>query len=573
MTKEAAEALVSVIKNNSNLERLYLANNDLKTSAVLILLALKNNSKLKVLDLNSNNMTGEAAEALASVIKNNSNLEQLSLASNGLKASAVLILQALKETCRLQHLDLDDNSMTGKAAVALASVIKNNSNLEQLGLASNDLKSSTVLILLALKSHSKLNILNLNGNNMTGEAAEALATVIKNNSNLEQLGLASNDLKSSTVLILQALKENSKLKVLNLNSNSITEEAAENFPTVIENNSNLKQLYLSHNNFKTSAILILQALKNIKHLKILALSSNFMSHDIFTELTATEFISNNPLITELWLSGNMLQNRVIDIAISCNSLKNLQVLELSYNSVSPTYVLHLASLVANTSILQVLMFSGLVLNINERFSASVVQFYDASKKKFVLQKSKNKFNENTKPEFSYLEVWRFQFAGRIQSCYDYKNYFPTSITTMQVTPIYMEQNLSTVLSVSKLLQHKLSQLNATKIINSLSNIIKMLKMLDLGYSNINSEAVVELATTLNCNNVLEQLWLKNNVLGPDGADVVLTSLQNITTLRVLDLSYNNISSTSANGIAAVINSNHFLEQLWLDGNMLRPQVL
>ena len=54
----------------------------------------------------------------------------------------------------------------------------------------------------------------------------------------------------------------------------------------------------------------------------------------------------------------------------------------------------------------------------------------------------------------------------------------------------------------------------------------------------------------------------------DGAAVILTALQNITTLRLLDLSYNNISSRSANGIVAVINSNHFLEQLWLDGNTL-----
>ena len=90
-------------------------------------------------------------------------------------------------------------------------------------------------------------------------------------------------------------------------------------------------------------------------------------------------------------------------------------------------------------------------------------------------------------------------------------------------------------------------------------------MLDLGYSNIKKEVAVELATALNCNIVLEQLWLRGKV---DGAAVLLTSLQNISTLRILDLSYNNISSTSGHGIAAVINSNQFLEQLWLNGNML-----
>ena len=57
-------------------------------------------------------------------------------------------------------------------------------------------------------------------------------------------------------------------------------------------------------------------------------------------------------------------------------------------------------------------------------------------------------------------------------------------------------------------------------------------------------------------------------MGADGAAVLLTSLQNISILRILDLSYNNISSRSADDIAAVINSNQFLEQGWLDGNML-----
>ena len=271
-------------------------------------------------------------------------------------------------------------------------------------------------------------------------------------------------------MVLHALKENSKLKFLNLKGNSMTGEAAEVLASVIKNNCNLEGLFLANNDLKTFGVLILATLKSIKHLKILALSNNFMSHDLVTKLTATEFISNNPLITELWLGGNMLQNGLIDIVLSCTSLKNLQVLELSHNSVSPTDVQHLASLVANTNMLQVLIFSGLILNIKERFNVGVFQFYDASKQKFVLQNN-NKSSENNKIKIFCSEVWRFQVAGRVQSCYDYKNYFPTSFTTIQVTLIDMKQSLSTVLSVAKLLEHKMSQLNAMKIIISLSSVI------------------------------------------------------------------------------------------------------
>ena len=568
MTGEVTEDLASVIKNNSNLEQLYLANNDLKTSSILILQALKENSKLKALNLNGNNMTGQVAEDLASVIKNNSNLEQLYLANNNLKTSSILILQALKNNSRLQILDFDNNYMTGETAEDLASVIKSNSNLKELYLANNNFKTSSVLILQALKENSKLKALNLNSNNMTGEAAEDLSSIIKCNSNLEWLYLGYNNLKASGGLILRALQENTKLKVLNLNNNDMTGEVAENIAGVIKNNSNLEKLYLSNNNFNTSGVLILQALKSITHLRVLALSNNLL-YDSVTELTATELLSNNPLITELFLGGNMLQNRIIDINRSSNSLKNLQVMELSHNSFIPMNIVHLVSLVTNANMLQVLLISGLILNIKERFHVSVFQFYDASKQRFVLQNN-SKSSESTtyKLEIFCVEVWRLQFAGRVKLNYELQNYFPTKNITMQAIPIDMNLNFITVLSIAKLGEQKLSQLDATNLIFSLSSIIKALKVLDLGYNNINKEAAVQLATALNCNNVLEQLWLRGNVLGADGAAVILSSLQNITTLRVLDLSYNSINSRSANGIAAVINSNHFLEQLWLDGNML-----
>ena len=166
-------------------------------------------------------------------------------------------------------------------------------------------------------------------------------------------------------------------------------------------------------------------------------------------------------------------------------------------------------------------------------------------------------------------MWRFWFGNRIKFCYYIKNYFPTfSHKVLANNFVNNVLNLNPTLAMAKQLDQKLSQLDAKSIIKLLSGIIKSLKVLDLEYSNIREEAAITLSEALNCNNVLEQVWLRGNILGADGAAVILTSLQNISTLRILDLSYNNISSTSANGIAAVIKSNHFLEQLWLDGSML-----
>ena len=321
---------------------------------------------------------------------------------------------------------------------------------------------------------------------------------------------------------------------------------------------------------KSSAAIILQALREISQLVILSLSYNLLMYLESSELVS--IIRNNPSLTKLSLGQNMLKSGLIDIAMSCTRLTNLQAIELSHNSISPMEVLQLASIVTNITSLQALMFSGLVLSAKEMF---LFQFYNANSYNQNLMLQINDFIEHEIFEGICLETWRLHFSSTIKFCYDIniygiqKYFFSIIIINMQANIVkYIKQNLSITSSHVEQSKLKLSQLNATNMIVSLFSIIITLKVLDLEYNNINKEAAVKLATALKCNNVLEQLWLRGNVLGADGAAVILTSLQNITTLRVLDLSYNNISSRSANGITAVINSNHFLEQLWLDGNML-----
>ena len=560
MTGKIVEELANVIKYNSDLEQLGLENNKLRPSATVILQALKENSQLKVLNLSNNNMTGQVAEDLANVIQNNSGLEELYVSNNNLGPSACMILQALKQKSNVKILYLHNTFMTGKIVEELANVIKCNSNLEQLGLEDNKLGPSATVILQALKENSQLKVLNLNNNNMTRQVAEDLANVIKNHCNLEKLFLANNNLGPSAIVILQALLKNSKLNLLNLTSNNMTGEIAVDLVNVIKNNTDLEELSLSNNNLNSSAIVILQTLKLNHQLSTLNMSNSFL-----TECTAAELVSvikNNPFITKLWLGDNMLQSGVIDIAVSCKSLTHLLALELSCNMIDPIAVVHLASIVTKINSLHTLIFGSLVVNVKERICLDVYQFSDSSKQNFLVQN-----NDTEMLEFFCIGVWRSWFVDKVKFNYNIRNYFPTlfSYNYKKISFIDIKPNLSTIVEQSK---QKLFSLDATNMIISLFDIIESLTVLDLEYSNINKEAAIKLATALNCNNVLEQLWLRGNVLGADGAAVILTSLQKISTLRILDLSYNNISSTSANGIAAVINSNQFLEQLWLDGNTL-----
>ena len=561
MTEEVAEDLATVLRNNSSLEQLCIGSNRLGLSAVVILQALQEHSRLKVLDLGDNNLTTHVAKDLATIVKTNSDLEELYLSNNSLKTSASVILKALKEKSNLIILHLNNTLMTEEVAEDLATVLRNNSSLEQLCIRSNRLGLSAVAILQALQEKARLKVLNLGDNNLTAHVAKDLASVMYNNPNLKILNLRNNMLGSSAGKVLQGLVKTSKLKVLNLISNNLTKEVSQDLAVVINNNSGLQTLCLSDNDLRSSAIIILQALKLNSQLSTLYLS-NCLSESTAFELVSV--IRSNPFISQLWLGDNTLQSRSIDIVQSCKGLPKLQALELSCNNISPREVVHLASCIANIISLQVLQLGNLVSIVKERF---LFNLYNVIKQKCSLQNMLS-FSDNEIIKVVCLEKWRSHFTGRIKVNYHIRKFFPKDIIYTKIIPICAKQNLSNVLSIVEQSEEKMSQLNASNMITTLSVLIKRLKLLDLEYSNINNDAAVKLATALNCNNVLEQLWLRGNVLGADGAAVILTSLQNITTLRVLDLSYNNISSRSANGIVAVINSNHFLEQLWLDGNIL-----
>jgi len=106
------------------------------------------------------------------------------LQSNNLQSSVTVILQALKGISNLDKLDLGSNNMTGKVVDDLAVVIKKYLYLKELYLDGNNLRLSSVVILQELKTIFNLRKLNLNSYNMSGKVVDDLVDVIKNNSSL-----------------------------------------------------------------------------------------------------------------------------------------------------------------------------------------------------------------------------------------------------------------------------------------------------------------------------------------------------------------------------------------------------
>ena len=142
ITEKTADAIAFVIKRNTEMKGLYLGDNKLGAGALKIVRALKGVSSLKVLGLNNNNISGVIAGELAAVIERN-RLQKLLLANNGLRASAITILQSLSKITTLTELDLSGNDMP---TAFVSSVVANNSILEDLRLQMKYLDASSHFI-------------------------------------------------------------------------------------------------------------------------------------------------------------------------------------------------------------------------------------------------------------------------------------------------------------------------------------------------------------------------------------------------------------------------------------------
>ena len=245
------------------MEELYLGFNQLKLGSAKLTVALQTISSLKVLDLDYNGINEQVADDLAAGIKTNSSLEKLWLGGNCLGSSIVLVLNALKEISTLTELNLNDNKSRGELLVpALSSTLEKNKLLKILQLRDSGLNENGVIVIAqSLCNHTKLKFLNLQNNNINEKVAEALASVISSNNGLEELYLGNNQLQLGVIQIARGLNNISSLKVLDLSNNNITEQAADELAAAIRINKSLEKIWLNGNRLRSSTVVVVNALQ------------------------------------------------------------------------------------------------------------------------------------------------------------------------------------------------------------------------------------------------------------------------------------------------------------------------
>ena len=399
--------------------------------------------------------------------------------------------------------------------------------------------------------------------------------------------------------IVFALKDHANLKALNLSvcaNNAVTEGLAEQLAIVLANSTKLETLLLENCYFGNNGLnLIANSLKNIPALKDLDLSNN----DITEDSLIVSILEANAGLEKLRLHKNCFHPTAGDrLIVAIVKLKNLKELSIDNYIIRRRMGMKLATAFSSTTgrILYIydhdsqamvkMTIEGPLFGINTlTMSKDLITESDLSTGCRVMTFS---FISETgivsliwgQSNISTIGVLRFLSSLKRITTLEFLNINDTEVTELEVDIIATvisenEQLQNVLLSTDELVSASeintfINQLFPNEklqvILCALQNITE-LRTLDLSGNVITEELAEQLSIVLANSTKLETLLLEDCSLGNVGVNVIATSLKNITTLKHLHLSNNNITKEVA--IVNILNDKVKLEKLYIHKNCLQ----
>ena len=529
--KELSDDLAAVICINSNLKKLKLANNCMEHYITVVAQALIQVKTLTDLDLSNNNMTDEVADALALAIETNTSLQRVNLRGNILKTSGMMkIAQSLSWGSNLRMLDICNNQITKEAADAIAIAVLSNKNLETLYLDNNSLGTGIKIIAAALKQLSNLAVLSLDNNNATEVAADELAAVVQNNK-LEKLSIAKNELKLGAIKIAWALSKIATLITLNLHANEMTKEVAYSLAAAVKSNSSLTTLKLSYNRLEADGIkIIAQALRELKSLQVLHINDNQITEEAAEDIAS--FILYSSSLKELYLSNNSLHNGMIKIADSLHNASGLQELILNNCDMTENVAGSLAVVLKNMKSLK--SFAIMNNKLRPKGVISIIESLSCISGLTLL----NIYNNQITKQAEDAIALAIHNNNQLEEIFLGENDFP----------------------------------GAGKVVTALKE-VNALKEINLNGCRMTENVAKELKAALANKHSLKVVGLEGNYLKSSGITKISMSLRTISNLTLLNLHNNQFTEEAGEALASIILSNTKLEDLYLGSNMLQMGAL
>ncbi|XP_015062352.1 RAN GTPase-activating protein 2 [Solanum pennellii] len=229
--EKGVRAFGKLLQSQTNLEELFLMNDGISQEAANAVSELvPSTEKLKVLHFH-NNMTGdEGAVAIAEIVKRSPLLEDFRCSSTrvGSEGGSALC-EALGMCSHLKKLDLRDNMFGPEVGLVLSKALSKHENLKEIYLSYLNVEDEgAIAIANALQdSAPSLAVLEMAGNDITAEAASAIASCIAAKQLLAKLSLGENELKDEGVIqIAKALEGHKHLIEVDMSSNALRRAGA-----------------------------------------------------------------------------------------------------------------------------------------------------------------------------------------------------------------------------------------------------------------------------------------------------------------------------------------------------------
>nr|CCG20351.1 Ran GTPase activating protein 2 [Solanum tarijense] len=250
--EKGVRAFGKLLQSQTNLEELFLMNDGISQEAANAVSELvPSTEKLKVLHFH-NNMTGdEGAFAIAEIVKRSPLLEDFRCSSTrvGSEGGSVLC-EALGMCSHLKKLDLRDNMFGPEVGLVLCKALSKHENLTEIYLSYLNLEDEgAIAIANALKdSAPSVAVLEMAGNDITVEAASAIASCIAAKQLLAKLSLGENELKDEgAIQISKALERHRHLIEVDMSSNALRRAGARVLAQTVLHKDEFKLLNVNGN--------------------------------------------------------------------------------------------------------------------------------------------------------------------------------------------------------------------------------------------------------------------------------------------------------------------------------------
>ena len=259
--KKGIEKLSETLVKNENipLAYLFLENNELKYGIEDVSNIISNNKYITLVDIKNNILNDDDICKLFESLKEDSKILTLDLSLNVIDTDGIkAIYEYLKKNKNLRKIILNNNFLSEKSCIVIKKMLEDtNVSLKNLSLESCQIKSYAVLIFEGLKKNTSLDSINLADNNIgiLKEKFSLLSPCLKENTNLKELNLDTNEINNESLkLILDGISESTSLKFVSFRYNKFENNIFYVVFDTLEKNKNLKKFDFTNSGFSSKEL-------------------------------------------------------------------------------------------------------------------------------------------------------------------------------------------------------------------------------------------------------------------------------------------------------------------------------